>query len=77
VELSGGEIAVVVRHNRYRRLEPCVLVLTDDTRQQLEMPYEIDLLTQAQLSVEHKLTRIGRAIAPGECNLDTAGLYIG
>jgi HD-GYP domain-containing protein (c-di-GMP phosphodiesterase class II) len=77
VELSGGEIAVVVRHNRYRRLEPCVLVLTDDTRQQLDMPYEIDLLTQAQLSVEHKLTRIGRAIAPGECDLDTAGLYIG
>jgi len=77
VELSGGEIAVVVRQNRHRRLEPCVLVLTDDCRRQLDMPYEIDLLTQAQLSVEHKLTRIARAIAPAEFDLDVTGLYIG
>lgn len=77
VELSGGEIAVVVRHNRHRRLEPCVLVLTDPDRVALDMPYEVDLLTQAQLSVQHKLTRIARAVAPGEFNLDTSGLYIG
>jgi HD-GYP domain-containing protein (c-di-GMP phosphodiesterase class II) len=77
VELSGGELAVVVRHNRHRRLEPCVLVLTDGNRRRLDSPFEIDLLTQAQLSVEHKLTRIARAVPPGEFDLDVSGLYLG
>jgi HD-GYP domain-containing protein (c-di-GMP phosphodiesterase class II) len=77
VELSGGEIAVVVRHNQHRRLEPCVLVLTDGNRNRLNSPLEIDLLTQAQLSVEHKLTRIARAVPPGELDLDVSGLYLG
>lgn len=76
VELSGGEIAVVVRHNRHRRLEPCVLVLTDSNRQRLASPFEMDLLTQQQLSVEHKLTRIARAVPPGEFDLDLSGLYL-
>jgi hypothetical protein len=77
VELSGGEIAVVVRHNRQRRLEPWVLVLTNSYRKPLDAPYEIDLLTQGQLSVEHKPTRIARAVPPGEFNLDVSEFYLG
>lgn len=77
VELTGGEIAVVVRHNRQRRLEPWVLVLTDRDRRPLEAPYELDLMTQAQRSVDDKLIRITRAIAPGEIDVDLSGLYLG
>jgi len=77
VELTSGEIAVVVKHNRHRRLEPCVLVLTDSSRKPIESPFEIDLLTQSQLSIEHKLTRISRAVPPGEFDLDISGFYLG
>jgi hypothetical protein len=76
VELSSGEVAVVVRHNRQRRLEPCVLVLTDRDRKPLDSPFEIDLLTQAHLSVEHKLNRIARALQPGEFEFDLSELYL-
>ncbi len=76
VELSGGELAVVVRQNQQRRLEPCVLVLTDGERRRLEAPQEIDLLTQSQLSIEHKLTRISRSVPPGEVHLDLSQLYL-
>ena len=76
VELSSGEVAVVVRHNRQRRLEPCVLVLTGKDRQLLDSPFEIDLLTQAHLSVDHKLARIARALQPGEFDFDLSELYL-
>jgi HD-GYP domain-containing protein (c-di-GMP phosphodiesterase class II) len=76
VELSSGEIAVVVRHNRQRRLEPCVLVLTDRKRAPLDIPIEIDLLSQHQLSVEHKLIRLARALQPGEVDFDLGALYL-
>jgi HD-GYP domain-containing protein (c-di-GMP phosphodiesterase class II) len=76
VELSSGEIAVVVRHNRQRRLEPCVLVITDRTRALLETPFEIDLLSQRQLSVEHKLTRLARALPASEVDFDLGALYL-
>ncbi len=77
VQLSGGEIAAVVRHNRHRRLEPCVLVLTDKDRQVLDSPFEMDLLTQGQLSVEQKRSRIARALAPGEFDIDLSSFYLG
>ncbi len=77
VELSGGEIAVVVRHNRQRRLEPWVLILTDAARTPLQMPFELDLMTQGQRSVGDRLVRIARAAAPGEIDLDLSGLYLG
>jgi HD-GYP domain-containing protein (c-di-GMP phosphodiesterase class II) len=76
VELSSGEIAVVVRHNRQRRLEPFVLIVTDRNRKPLESPLEVDLLTQRQLSVEHRLLRLSRALPPGELDLDLGRLYL-
>lgn len=44
VELSNDEIAVVLAHNRVRRLEPRVLVLAGPDRKQLDTPFERDLL---------------------------------
>lgn len=77
VELSSGEVAVIVRHNRQRRLEPCVLVITDRHRVPLDAPFEIDLLSQRQLSVEHKLVRLARALPHGEVDFDLGALYLG
>ena len=43
VELSNGEVAAVVAHNRVRRLEPKVLVLTAPDKSPLATPIERDL----------------------------------
>ena len=44
IELSTGEVAIVVQHNPYRRLEPLVLILTDANKQELRIPHELDML---------------------------------
>ena len=44
VELITGEVAIVVQHNTYRRLEPLVLILTDADKQELRVPRELDLM---------------------------------
>jgi hypothetical protein len=43
VDLSNGEVAAVVAHNRVRRLEPKVLVLTSPDKSPLATPIERDL----------------------------------
>jgi hypothetical protein len=43
VDLSNGEVAAVVAHNRFRRLEPKVLVLTSPDKSPLATPIERDL----------------------------------
>jgi hypothetical protein len=50
VELSNGEVAVVVAHNRVRRLEPRVLVLTAPDKSPLATPIERDLFQMAKSS---------------------------
>ena len=77
VELSSGEVAVVVCHNRVRRLEPRVLVVTDAAKKQLEVPFELDLMTQSQNSIDSKPIRIDRGLADGAYGLDMAALYAG
>ncbi|MHB8494397.1 MAG: HD-GYP domain-containing protein [Casimicrobiaceae bacterium] len=44
VELSSGEVAAVVSHNKVRRLKPRVLILTDVNKKHLDTPYETNLL---------------------------------
>ena len=50
VELSNGEVAVVVAHNRVRRLEPKVLVLTWPDKSPLAKPIERDLFEMSKSS---------------------------
>ena len=50
VELSNGEVAVVVAHNRVRRLEPKVLVLTWPDKSPLAKPIERDLFEMGKSS---------------------------
>jgi HD-GYP domain-containing protein (c-di-GMP phosphodiesterase class II) len=44
VELSTGEVAAVVSHNRVRRLKPRVLILTDVEKEMLETPCGLNLM---------------------------------
>lgn len=46
VELNTGEVAAVLAHNKVRRMQPRVLLLTDTQKKPLSRPAEIDLLRQ-------------------------------
>lgn len=50
VELNNGEVAVVMAHNRVRRLEPKVLVLTWPDKSPLAEPIERDLFKMGKTS---------------------------
>lgn len=76
VELSSGEVAVVVRHNRARRLQPNVLLVTDANKQSLERPVAIDLMNQYPLGRKEPL-RIRCGLPADAFGIDTSAYYIG
>jgi len=45
-ELSSGEIAIVISHNKVRRLKPRVLIISDKNKQPLPSATTLDLLHQ-------------------------------
>jgi HD-GYP domain-containing protein (c-di-GMP phosphodiesterase class II) len=75
VELSTGEVAIVVAHNRVRRLEPRVLVLTWPDKTSLSQPIERDLLTQGRASGNR--VRIVRGLSAGAYGLKMRDFYVG
>lgn len=62
VELSTGEVAVVLAHNRVRRLEPRVMVLTGADKSPTAAPFERDLLARSK-DHERGPVRIVRGLA--------------
>jgi HD-GYP domain-containing protein (c-di-GMP phosphodiesterase class II) len=74
VELSSAEIAVVLAHNRARRLEPKVLLLTWPDKTPLATPIERDLLMQPR-DVNNKPIRIVRGLPAGAYGLKIRDYY--
>ncbi|MFT4103386.1 MAG: HD-GYP domain-containing protein [Burkholderiaceae bacterium] len=74
VELSNGEIAVVVAQNRVRRLEPKVLVLTSADKRPLAKPLERDLFQDGR-DKEGKRQRITRGLPTGAYGLKMRDFY--
>ncbi len=74
VELSSGEVAIVVAHNRVRRLEPRVLVLTWPDKAPLPEPIERDLLSSSG-SGSSRL-RIVRGLPSGSHGLKLRDYYL-
>jgi hypothetical protein len=74
VELSNDEIAVVLAHNRVRRLEPRVLVLAGPDRRQLDTPFERDLLIGPVDSAGNPI-RIARGLPAGAHGLKPRDYY--
>ncbi|NLD67561.1 MAG: HD-GYP domain-containing protein [Limnobacter sp.] len=64
IELSSGEIAVVMAHNQRRRLEPRVMVLSDARHQRLARPFESELPMLRRGSAASSL-RIARGLPAG------------
>ncbi len=85
VELSTGEVAVVVEQNFGRRLKPVVMVVTDSVKQQIYEPFTLDLaeherINQAKID-SGKLTRhevdlieIVQDLEPGSFDIDVASI---
>lgn len=74
VELSSGEVAAVLAHNRVRRLEPRVLVLTAPDKTPLADPFERDLLRGSK-PADGGRVRIVRGLAAGAYGLRLHDYY--
>jgi HD-GYP domain-containing protein (c-di-GMP phosphodiesterase class II) len=75
VELSSGEVAVVIRHNKVRRLQPTVLVIADFEKRPLTRFQTLDLLTAGD--GRGNGIRVRRGLQTGAYGLDTAACYLG
>ncbi len=75
IELSTGEVAVVLAHNRVRRLEPRVLVLTSIDKNPLAKPMELDL-HHRQKDKSQKVIRIIRGLPAGAYGLKLRDYYL-
>lgn len=74
IELSNGVISIVLEHNKIRRLEPKVLILTKSNKKVLEKPIVFDLMQQ-NLFVENKRISILRGLPDGAYGLICQDYY--
>jgi len=74
VELSNGEVAIVLAHNRARRLEPRVIIVADAQKRPIAEPFERDLFKQAAVKGAKPL-RIQRGLAAGAYGLKPQDFY--
>lgn len=75
IELSTGEVAIVVAHNKVRRLKPRVLVVTGPDKKAAQYPSLIDLLYDPK-TVEENSIYIRRGLASGAYGLDLKDFYL-
>mgnify|MGYP000858977188 CR=1 FL=1 len=75
VELSSGEVAVVISHNRVRRLKPRVLLLTGPDKTPLGRPVSLDLLYAPAGANNAELT-IAQALPTGAYGIDPQEYYL-
>jgi hypothetical protein len=73
VELTSGEIAVVMAQNQVRRLRPKVLLLSTPNKQPLTDFHVLDLMSQADVKDP---IEIGRSLALGEYGIDVAEHFL-
>ena len=74
VELSSGEVATVLAHNRVRRIEPRVLVLTDTAKKPIYEPISLDLVLQPK-AADGSDIKIVRGLPAGAHGLDLRRFY--
>jgi HD-GYP domain-containing protein (c-di-GMP phosphodiesterase class II) len=75
VELSNGEVAVVVRQSRVRRLKPRVLVILDPEKRCYPQPRFLDLLEEEERTGAQSVY-IGMGLPSGAYGLGSGDLYL-
>ena len=78
VELSTGEVAVVMTQNPTRRLRPLVMLLTDAAKSQLAAFRPLDLMAQHEgaTAAAAAAVSIARPLPVGAFGLDPAELFL-
>ena len=71
IELSTGEVAIVLEHNGVRRLEPKILLLTDGEKNLLAQPVSMELMGAGA----HR-RKILRGLADGAYGIDYRDYYL-
>ncbi len=74
VELSNGEVAIVVAESRASRLRPQVLILLDKDKQPLEEMVSVDLRQYADEEGDEPVS-IVQSLSPGSYDIDPEMVY--
>jgi HD-GYP domain-containing protein (c-di-GMP phosphodiesterase class II) len=75
IELSTGEVAIVVAHNKVRRLKPRVLIVTGPDKTPAPHPTMVDLLYDPKLGGDEP-AYIKRGLPSGAYGLDLRDFYL-
>jgi len=75
IELNTGEVAIVVAHNKVRRLKPRVLVVTGPDKSPVGFPSLLDLLYDPKTGDDMPIF-IRRGLAAGAFGLDLKDFYL-
>jgi len=75
IELSTGEVAIVVAHNKVRRLKPRVLIVTGPDKMPAAHPTMVDLLYDPKLGGDEP-AYIKRGLPAGAYGLDLRDFYL-
>jgi HD-GYP domain-containing protein (c-di-GMP phosphodiesterase class II) len=75
IELSTGEVAIVVAHNKVRRLKPRVLVVTGPDKTRSPHPAMLDLLYENKSGGDEPVY-IKRGLPAGAYDLDLKDFYL-
>lgn len=73
VELSSGEVAVVISQSKVRRLKPCVLIISGPDKSAAPHPTKLDLLGQPEMT---SAIHILRGLPTGAYDLDVQEYYL-
>ncbi len=75
VELSSGEVAVIISHSKVRRLKPRVLIISDASKRSSLQPATLDLLYQPLVAGGGEIF-IQRGLPTGAFGMDAREFYL-
>lgn len=76
VELSSGEVGIVIEQNRTRRLRPKIVVILDEDKKPLSEPLTLDLRDRSARPGETGAIWIDRGLEFGAYGIDAADYYL-
>jgi len=76
VELSSGEVGIVMAQNQARRLRPRVMLLLDSDKRNYRPYRDVDLMTVERDAGGRSAVRITSSLDPGAYGLDPAALFL-
>ena len=76
VELSTGQVGIVIAQNQSRRLRPRVMLLLDENKQPYSPYRDLDLMADGAADDDPDAVQVVAALEPGAFDLDPNDLYL-